>query len=502
MRFALEPVQRAIGEALFQRRLYVGAAEAWEHWLELALETDDPVRIIDPLNALTTLYMHRKEPEIALQFADQAAVYLEDGLPPTSEFRTRVGRIGLMHSLGRLDEAMAEAERVRRLLSTGTEPSLACRYWLEVAVNHSRRQEWAPMQAVAAEARRCAQVAVDRAGEARSLLRLGIAHQELGMLEAAERCLTEALTIFASLDPSAGAYVLTELGRLHHARGNLAAALQDGRRALSALLVNMAALDKEEVAKLSSLFGAIFAGSSQRNLALKYHNRAAAYYSQLGLVADWRRATDAVAALLTAPNRPMDPSLQEEAFRLDFLTSVLDLTDDIESVDPFLRGHSERVASLAQMIGRRIRLSEEQLHELSHAARLHDVGKVAVDAEILTKPGKLTEAEFQRVMLHPVIGEEMLKPYGLSPTLLSAIRHHHERWSGGGYPDGIAGEQIPLLARIIAVADTYDAMTSDRFYRSAYTHTEAMAEMQQMAGVHLDPTLVRCFVEMHAVSLS
>lgn len=500
MSVTLEPVQRDVGDALFKRRLYVAAAEAWEQWLELALETADPTRIIGPLNALTVLYMHRKEPETAIRFSDRAEAYLQDGLPLLWEFRTRINRIGLLHNLGRLDDAMTEAERVRHLLPAIEAPVLICGYWLEVAVNHYRRQEWALMQAVAEEARRCALAVSYEAGEARALLSLGIAHQELGALETAEEFLTESLRMFEALDPSAGAYVLTELGRLHHARGSTAVALQDGRRALSALLLNMAALDKEEVAKLSSLFGTIFAGSGHRNLALKYHNRAAAYYSQLGLVADWRRATCAVADLLTAPNRPMDPSLKEEAFRLDFLTSVLDLTDDIESVDPYLRGHSERVASLALTIGQRISLSEEELHELNHAARLHDVGKVAVDAEILTKPGKLTEAEYQRVMLHPVIGEEMLKPYGLSTTLLSAIRHHHERWNGGGYPDGIAGDQIPLLARVIAVADAYDAMTSDRFYRKALSHTEAMAELQRMAGDHFDPALVRCFVEMHHVS--
>lgn len=494
-----EPAHRETGDVLFKRHLYVAAAEAWRHWLELAEESRDPAQMIGPLNALTVLYTHRKEPEVALSLSDRAVDFLADGLASVWEFRTRLNRIGVLQELGRLDDALAEAHRAEMLLPEVKAPTLASGFWLEVCVIHYRRQEWVPMRRTAHLAEAAASRAGYELGQARATLNLGIAHQELGLLKLAERDLNRSLRMFERFDPSSVAYVRTELGRLQFARGNYAEALEQGRLALSALLLDVAALDKEEVAKLSSLFGTIFGGAGQRILGLKYHNRAAAYYSQLGLVADWRRATDAVAGLLTLPTAPIDTALKDESFKLDFLTNVLDLTDDIESVDPYLRGHSERVASLALILGQRVGLSDAQLYELNHAARLHDVGKVAVDAEILMKPGKLTESEYQRVKMHPVIGEEMLRPYALSASQLQAIRHHHERWGGGGYPDGIAGEQIPLLARIIAVADTYDAMTSNRVYRNALTHSEAIREMQLLAGEHLDPVLVRTFLAVHQV---
>jgi HD-GYP domain-containing protein (c-di-GMP phosphodiesterase class II) len=330
-----------------------------------------------------------------------------------------------------------------------------------------------------------------------ALTNRGIAHMELGAHDLAEQDLLSALQLSAQLDPSELAYTHAELGRLHFQRGEYQAALDSGRMALNTLLTDVAMLDKEEVARVSRLFGEIFSTLGQRNMALKYLNRAAAYYSQLGLRGEWQRATESIGQVLAAKVAPGRSDLLTETHLLNFLTAVLDLTDDLESVDPYLRGHSERVGTLAQLLGEASGIAGEELVTLSHAARLHDVGMITVDAELLHRDGPITDAERKRIALHTTIGEEMLRPYGLSPLGLAAIRHHHEHYDGSGDPDALVGEEIPLLARIITLVDVYDALTSERVYRRAMSHANAVSELRKMSGRELDPVLVERFLALH-----
>jgi putative nucleotidyltransferase with HDIG domain len=333
----------------------------------------------------------------------------------------------------------------------------------------------------------------------KALTNRGIAQIELGEFAKAEQDFARALELAGELDPSEMAYAYAESGRLHFLRGDYSAALDAGREALGALLTDLAFLDREEVARVSRLFGSIFSTLGQRNLALKYLNRSAAYYSQLGLRGEWQRATEAIGAVLSGPVRPARSQLQDEVRQLEFLTGVLDLTDDLESVDPYLRGHSERVANLARALGQACDLLEADLVTLSYAARLHDVGMVAVDAELISREGPLSEAERRRVAMHTEIGEEMLRPFGLPKEGLQAVRHHHEHYDGGGTPDGLVGDSIPLFARMIAVVDVYDALTSERVYRGAMGHAQATAELRSMAGRELDPVLVERFLALHNI---
>ncbi len=141
------------------------------------------------------------------------------------------------------------------------------------------------------------------------------------------------------------------------------------------------------------------------------------------------------------------------------------LVNIIDAKDSYTRGHSERVTSISCKLAQKLGVSEERISILEKAAQLHDIGKIGVPESILNKPGVLTPEEFDKIKQHPVLGEEMCKPLHSLAPLLPVIRHHHERYDGKGYPDGLQGEQIPLEARIIAVADSYDAMVSERPYR-------------------------------------
>lgn len=170
----------------------------------------------------------------------------------------------------------------------------------------------------------------------------------------------------------------------------------------------------------------------------------------------------------------------------------------IENVDPYTKGHSERVAAYGQAIGRKLHLKPLELNRLHLIAMLHDLGKQSIPVEILRKTGRLTEDEFALIKQHPEKGADMLRGISLfSQNHLRAISEHHERWDGRGYPKGLAGESIDSWARIISVADAFDAMTTDRPYRPAITPEAALCELKRGAGTQFDPRMVSLFASVY-----
>ena len=165
-------------------------------------------------------------------------------------------------------------------------------------------------------------------------------------------------------------------------------------------------------------------------------------------------------------------------------------------------GHSFRVALYAQTLARSLGLSVDQLKAIEWGALLHDVGKMAVPDSVLRKEGALDDNEWHIMQQHPTWGFDILAEVSfLQPAAIQIVYSHHERWDGKGYPSGLAGEQIPLAARIFAVVDTYDAITSDRPYRRARGHGAAVAELQRVAGQQLDPKMVEAFRRLSEIEL-
>ena len=173
-----------------------------------------------------------------------------------------------------------------------------------------------------------------------------------------------------------------------------------------------------------------------------------------------------------------------------YAATIAVLADAIEAKDAYTRGHCEGVSKLAVEVGRRLELSTEQLEQVRYAALLHDVGKIGVPDGILLKPSKLMPEEFSIIQKHPQIGRDIVARIGALSALTEVILHHHEKWDGSGYPQGLAGEGIPLLARIVCAVDAFDAMTTPRPYRLAVDHAEAIAEMRRCAGTQFDATIV------------
>lgn len=187
---------------------------------------------------------------------------------------------------------------------------------------------------------------------------------------------------------------------------------------------------------------------------------------------------------------------QTRRVRRTYLSAITSLARAMEERDPYTAGHSRRVCYYARQLAKSLGVDARTLRRLTLAAQLHDLGKVAVPDAILHKPSSLTEEEFAIVREHPVTGERILAPVVRSRTILSAIRGHHERFDGTGYPDGLRGPQIPLMARLITIPDCFDALTTSRAYRGALPASDALAILLEGTGTHFEPEFVRTFVRL------
>jgi putative two-component system response regulator len=184
--------------------------------------------------------------------------------------------------------------------------------------------------------------------------------------------------------------------------------------------------------------------------------------------------------------------LAEGPDRAARLRAAASLAHAVDARDAYTGSHSYMVGELAARVASRMGLDGEQIELARLAGSLHDLGKLAIPEEILRKPGPLNEAERLVLERHPQIGFRMLDSLGVEPVA-SWVLHHHERWDGDGYPDRLGGERIPLGSRILLVADAYDAMTTDRIYRSRLSHDRAMAELERCSGTQFDPDVVAAF---------
>jgi putative nucleotidyltransferase with HDIG domain len=178
-----------------------------------------------------------------------------------------------------------------------------------------------------------------------------------------------------------------------------------------------------------------------------------------------------------------------------FLTTIGVISDAVELQDSYTASHANEVAELAVRVGERLGVEGAELDRLRYGALLHDVGKIGIPAEILRKPGPLTDEERSRMDEHTAIGARMLERIPFLAPVAPLVRSAHERHDGGGYPDGLAGEQIPRGAMVIATCDAFHAMTSDRTYRKAMSVTAAEAELRDHAGTQFEPTVVEALLD-------
>ncbi len=254
--------------------------------------------------------------------------------------------------------------------------------------------------------------------------------------------------------------------------------------------------------QLSTVYGALWLAGAQLVLSTAplWHLSWWLYHALLyagvgagvvGLLRQYSQGERLSTAVLGLWNRDADALLHS-----GISAGVRDLVGTLEVHDPYTAGHSYRVAREAVRLGRAAGCSPEDLRALAQGGLVHDLGKLEVPRDLLSKDAALDADERAAVERHPARGHATCQALGFLPAELSVVRHHHERWDGGGYPDRLAGERIPRLARIVAIADVYDALTSDRAYRSAWSHGRARGFIQAEAGRHFDPELVRVWLDL------
>ena len=188
--------------------------------------------------------------------------------------------------------------------------------------------------------------------------------------------------------------------------------------------------------------------------------------------------------------------LERQIVQTSHMDLVKVLSSTLDAKDSYTEGHSFRVASIAKRTGDILKLPKEDIQILYEASLFHDIGKIGIDDAILKKSGSLTPQEFEKIRAHPELGVKILKQVEYFQKFIIAVRHHHERFDGKGYPEGLSGEKIPLIARIITIADAYDAMTSQRPYRKPLTCDEAIAAIKNGSGTQFDPAVVNAFLSI------
>lgn len=179
-----------------------------------------------------------------------------------------------------------------------------------------------------------------------------------------------------------------------------------------------------------------------------------------------------------------------------FYKTIKSISFALDAKDKYTHGHSMRVTLYSLALAKKLNLPEGLMEEIETAGLLHDIGKIAIPEKILLKPGKLTPEEYEIIKTHPELGERLVESIEKLKLISNWLKYHHERYDGKGYPEGLVGEQIPVTARIIALADTYDAMTSDRAYRNAMSHQVAMEEIKRCSGTQFDPQLSEIFISI------
>ncbi|GEM_PF-1020463 len=484
----------------WERGLLLLAEECWEQWLERARAEGDVTSMLRSLNALGCVHYELGRMRDAEARWQEAHALIEQDTASAPEDRLKVltNLAVLLYMTGRVDEATLFLRAAQRC---GTDDVPA--FW-NAHADHVASIVWMALEhwdEAEVAARRALAVfgsVADHVRSAQIQTNLGLICLERREYAQARAYLEAAREVLERLaaDPRLG-YTYCALGRLHYVMGDLDQAATYGSEALRVLWSNVVTLHKSEVARVSELFGYIALATGDRHGALMELQRASTYYAQSSMWGEWSRVNRQLDELVrqrslgTAAHGRMATIHPESKERLRYFTTLLDLLDSIESLYPDMRQKAELTGRYAHQLGQALGLSPEEQEALSHVAKLHDIGLTSLDPEVVERDAPLSPAARERMMAHPLFGEKILSLFAVPELCRDAVRHHHERYDGLGFPDGLRGEEIPLLARIIAVAGTYVSHGLER------GHTAAIVELRRRRGTQLDPRLVDVFVAMH-----
>lgn len=472
------------------------ALEPLQAWLADSANDGDSTAAFRVWNRLGMVYAAQEELELALD-AFKRATDLAGNEPAHARAGTRLNLSRCYRLLGNVTEAEAVARETAADLCNDSPAALrsqALIAWANALTGLNRAAEACDVLEQALQLNRQRQ---DHHSVAVTLNNLGVAALAAGNFARAEEALTESCSLTAGPAHRLLTFNYTELGRLYQLMDRPAAALQAANRALEALVEDVSLVDRAELARLSELNGRIFLQEKDRRAALQHLNRAASYYAQLGMMPEWDRCQEAIrAAMGLRSGNQFEFRLPGLRDRLDFLTRVLDAVDEVETVVPYLQRHGSRVAAYAGHIGRRLGLPPADMAALKLAARLHHVGRSTPSQFAPTAPPPEPSPDSTWHAQAVTFAESVLRGLHVDDAVLAAIRCQYASYNGSGFPGGLSGSDIPLLARIISVANAYDSLTSHRPYRSALPHSEAMARITAAAGTRYCPEVVKGLVEL------
>jgi response regulator RpfG family c-di-GMP phosphodiesterase len=200
-------------------------------------------------------------------------------------------------------------------------------------------------------------------------------------------------------------------------------------------------------------------------------------------------------------NRTEEVMHSRDRIKNQFINTIRALEKALQAKNVYTEGHSRRVAEKSVEIARAMKVSREMIRHIELGALFHDIGKIGIRDDVLNKPGRLTDSEYEHMKLHPIVAEQILSPIEELRPIVDIVKHEHERWDGKGYPSGLLGTQIPLGSRLIAITDAWDSMVYDRVYRKAIPHDLALLEIEKHAGTQFDPDCVRIFCELERARL-
>jgi len=200
-------------------------------------------------------------------------------------------------------------------------------------------------------------------------------------------------------------------------------------------------------------------------------------------------------------NRTAEVMDSRDRIKTQFINTIRALEKALQAKNVYTEGHSRRVAEKSVEIARAMKVPRELIRHIELGALFHDIGKIGIRDDVLNKPGRLTESEYEHMKMHPIVAEQILSPIEELRPIVDIVKHEHERWDGLGYPMGLKGTQIPLGSRLIAITDAWDSMVFDRIYRKALPHDVALAEIEKHSGTQFDPDCVRIFVDLERARL-
>jgi response regulator RpfG family c-di-GMP phosphodiesterase len=200
-------------------------------------------------------------------------------------------------------------------------------------------------------------------------------------------------------------------------------------------------------------------------------------------------------------NRTAEVMDSRDRIKTQFINTIRALEKALQAKNVYTEGHSRRVAEKSVEIARAMKVPREMIRHIELGALFHDIGKIGIRDDVLNKPGRLTESEYEHMKLHPIVAEQILSPIEELRPIVDIVKHEHERWDGAGYPAGLKGTAIPLGSRLIAITDAWDSMVFDRIYRKALPHDAALAEIEKNSGTQFDPTVVKIFCDIERARL-